>query len=715
MKGVIKITSCAICILAVFCVNSFGAVHAGRIAENFDHNMGNSTLSSPEFDISLINSNSIIVSPGESIQTAIDSASAGDVIWVESGDFEGSLSFGGKDITVRSIAGPQHTKIISDFTSTIDIGPGGTLLDFTITGSLNLDYAAIEVHGDGTLIKGNIIEDSPRNGIGRQVGIWGNTSSPTIANNVFRDNTCDEQHLSAVVVFVNNSSPRIINNIFYDNQCTAINMTQPTGTQPEVINNTIFGNRAGIVVDARVNPILQVYRNNIVVNNDHGLVINARYADNSPTWENNLVFGNDNNYIDIADQTGISGNISTDPMFRDSDNHDFHLKSGSQAIDSGSISNAPSYDFDGFPRPSDGDNNGTELIDMGAFEKGYRAQKLVQGSFEPGGNISYSITLESVIESSSATVSFEDAINQSLSYIPGSLSASNGLAEEQNGIIMWTGSVDSTSPTTISYDALISEETPRGTTITNTASINWNGTNLDRRSNFYLPFAHSYLPCISREYCPLGLHDDFSNPNSGWPIDEDNYVVFNYVDGEYRIVAKQANMWAAVRKDSKSNNFQTGVDVRSVSSTYGTYGLMFNIAEDWSHFYSFEIDRDGYFGIWRYSDAAGWKLLYVNHSPYINTGNFVNQLGVRRDGALIEVFANNHKLAAISDGSFIGQHDVGMIATTFNESYLDVRFDNYYITPSECTGTSTLSAAEINSSGQADQRFMFQDATKTLH
>jgi hypothetical protein len=105
----------------------------------------------------------------------------------------------------------------------------------------------------------------------------------------------------------------------------------------------------------------------------------------------------------------------------------------------------------------------------------------------------------------------------------------------------------------------------------------------------------------------------------------------------------------------------------------------------------------------------------LNHSPYINTENIGNQLGVNRDGALIEVFANNHKLAAISDGSFIGQHDVGMIATTFNESYLDVRFDNYYITPSECTSTSTLSAAEINSSGQADQRFMFQDATKTLH
>ena len=99
---------------------------------------------------------------------------------------------------------------------------------------------------------------------------------------------------------------------------------------------------------------------------------------------------------------------------------------------------------------------------------------------------------------------------------------------------------------------------------------------------------YSFLPSITRNYCGSDYQDDFNNPNSGWPIGEDDYVVFDYLNGEYRIIAKQANMWAAARKFSNSDNFWTGVEVRNIYSTYGTYGLIFNLAEDWNHFYSFE-------------------------------------------------------------------------------------------------------------------------------
>ena len=139
---------------------------------------------------------------------------------------------------------------------------------------------------------------------------------------------------------------------------------------------------------------------------------------------------------------------------------------------------------------------------------------------------------------------------------------------------------------------------------------------------------------------------------------------------------------------------------------------MFNIAEDWSHFYSFEIDPDGYYGIWRYSDARGWDLLNVNYSPYIKTGIGENQLEIKRAGTLIEVYANNHLLASIHDNSFIGKHYIGFIVTSYDQSYLDVRFDNYFLNPGACSSQSSLAAPEITRSSKVIPDFIIQESSK---
>jgi hypothetical protein len=47
---------------------------------------------------------------------------------------------------------------------------------------------------------------------------------------------------------------------------------------------------------------------------------------------------------------------------------DFRLQSGSPAIDHGSSTDAPGTDFDGQSRPVDGDDDGTEAWDIGAYE-----------------------------------------------------------------------------------------------------------------------------------------------------------------------------------------------------------------------------------------------------------------------------------------------------------------------------------------------------------
>ena len=201
-----------------------------------------------------------------------------------------------------------------------------------------------------------------------------------------------------------------------------------------------------------------------------------------------------------------------------------------------------------------------------------------------------------------------------------------------------------------------------------------------------------YLPTIVKNSCGSGYEDDFSDPQSGWPIYEDDDLLYAYMNGEYQILSKKRNQIVAASPGFQADNFTANVSVHNAGSTYGTYGIIFNIAEDWSHFHSFEIDPEGYFGIWRFSKAQGWQLLFVNKSPYINAGTAANNIKVRREGTSIEVYANDHLIASLADGSFVGKYYLGLVITSYDQGNLDVHFDDFSSTTTGCESTTRLSA-----------------------
>jgi hypothetical protein len=303
--------------------------------------------------------------PGDyaTIQEALNAANDGDTILVDPGAYPGYVRFNGKDVSLQSTGGPDVTVIQVDGGTAVDIGPGAAFVGFTVTGGSAAFGGGMVVHGVGTVIAGNIFDGNNQTAGGAGAAIVGNNASPTIEENLFRNNSSDNQFLSGVVSFINDSSPRIVNNIFVDNPSRAINMTLPEGTRPEVINNTMVGNRSGIRVDRRIPTGLQVYRNNLLFGNTIGLEVDFGSESYNPTWENNLVFGNTNDYQGISDQTGQSGNISADPLFVDFAGEDFHLQADSPAIDAGSADGAPDIDFDGNPRPRKGGG-----FSIGAYE-----------------------------------------------------------------------------------------------------------------------------------------------------------------------------------------------------------------------------------------------------------------------------------------------------------------------------------------------------------
>jgi hypothetical protein len=143
-----------------------------------------------------------------------------------------------------------------------------------------------------------------------------------------------------------------------------------------IINNTITMNTAsnpylgerggGVAVMLYSNTNKMSMANNIVAFNSSGIY--------SLTYPPHVLLNNDVFNSPGPNYSGLSpgtGDISMDPGFADAIAGDFHLTSSSPCLDSGSNSVVPtglSTDIEGNPRISDGNGNGTSLVDMGAFE-----------------------------------------------------------------------------------------------------------------------------------------------------------------------------------------------------------------------------------------------------------------------------------------------------------------------------------------------------------
>jgi uncharacterized repeat protein (TIGR01451 family) len=305
--------------------------------------------------------------PGAGIQGRIDVASPGATIEVEPGTYTGPVKFNGKNITLRSRDGPGTTVIhgnggVSE-AAVVEIGPGGALIGFTITGGQASFGAGVKVNaGTGSRIEGNIFDGNIGSAGGYGAAIGGNSSGvTTIERNIFRNNSCDSQFLSGAVAFVNSSSPRIVNNVFENNPCRAVNLSVAGVATLEVINNTFVGNRTAIRLD-RFQVLGMVYSNNILVGNDIGVEIASGMLIAMPvTWTNNLVFDNTIDYPTvITNPTDTNGNISVNPLFVNQAAGNYDLLDGSPAIGAGTSTGAPATDFDGVPRGG--------AIDIGAFE-----------------------------------------------------------------------------------------------------------------------------------------------------------------------------------------------------------------------------------------------------------------------------------------------------------------------------------------------------------
>ena len=277
-----------------------------------------------------------------------------------------------------------------------------------------------------------------------------------------------------------------------------------------------------------------------------------------------------------------------------------------------------------------------------------------------------------------------DTLPISLTYEEGSLSASSGMANYQNGVVTWSGSIPVDTPVTITFAETIPPTASFGTSVTNEAFILANDKTYVRSASVEIDLYKSFIPCASKACLPI-FADNFSDPSSGWAIASGEGYRMGYDNGRY-FIAVNENWMAWSLLDFGLMDFRIEVDTWPAVSLDGTAAVMFSATN--SGFYTFEI-IDGYYSVWRVN-ANNWSwtpLINWTPSPAIHPGYQVNRMKVIRNGSSILVYANDQLLGSLNDGTYRGTVS-GMTSEAFT-GYFDGRFDNFALYD-DCLGTKTI-------------------------
>ena len=267
------------------------------------------------------------ITPGWSIQAAINAAVPGETVFVGPGTYHENLN-------LRS----GISVLGSGFSSTVLQGTGDVRVVNSI-GVTNARFAGFQITGCGTnivsagvlIFGGNLLLDDNWI-VGNTNGVWiGPGSSPIVRNNRIERNGSPPTSGDSAGIVCQNSTPLITGNLILNGLNEGIRCETYSGplTGAQIINNTIVGHpNYGIACWYSATPII---KNNIIATNGSGIIAGAGTGSVSSfndLWANSVA-----NYSGTA--APGPGDLALDPLFDSTSPSRFALAIGSPCIHAG--------------------------------------------------------------------------------------------------------------------------------------------------------------------------------------------------------------------------------------------------------------------------------------------------------------------------------------------------------------------------------------------
>jgi len=174
--------------------------------------------------------------------------------------------------------------------------------------------------------------------------------------------------------------------------------------------------------------------------------------------------------------------------------------------------------------------------------------------------------------------------------------------------------------------------------------------------------------------------DDFSDPASGWTQTTSANGSLGYADDAYRILVQTAgyDLWAV--SGQAYRDVQIEVDTTRLAGPLNNrFGLICRI-QDADNYYLFIISSDGYYAIGKIKNGAASMLgqEMMAYSSFIQQGGGTNHLRFDCIDNTLTGYVNGQAIAITTDADFSGG-DAGLITGAFDESGVEVRFDNFVV------------------------------------
>lgn len=180
------------------------------------------------------------------------------------------------------------------------------------------------------------------------------------------------------------------------------------------------------------------------------------------------------------------------------------------------------------------------------------------------------------------------------------------------------------------------------------------------------------------------FQDDFSNPNTGWDKHSGSDVTTNYDNGQYLIAVQQpsVDVWAEPGLDLTDAAVRVQAQY-SAGPTNNEYGVMCRYqrgGDGKSSFYFFFISTDGYYALGKVSKDVRKILDPAQGSPQPTSAikpqiDAVNELSATCQGNHLALAVNGTQVGQFTDDE-LKHGDIGLVAGTYDEGGVKIRFDN---------------------------------------